>query len=186
MDDARIVELFWQRDETALAQAESKYGAYCLAIARNILHSPEDAQECVNDALLGAWNAIPPHKPAMLSTFLGKITRRISLNRWNEITAKKRGGDVVVESLDELGECIPNSQGLDEGLTDDELARILNEFLSVLPKDVRCVFVRRYWYLDSIGSIAKRYGSSESKVKMTLKRTRDKLMLRLREEGVLG
>ena len=186
MDDSRIVELFWERDEGALAQAESKYGAYCRSIAKNILHSPEDAQECVNDALFGAWNAIPPHKPAVLSTFLGKLTRRIALNRWHENTAKKRGGGAVEESLDELAECISDGHNIDDGLTDEELTRILNEFLSVLPKESRCVFVRRYWYLDSIGRIAKAYGCSEGKVKMMLKRTRDKLMVRLRKEGVLG
>ena len=185
MDDARIVELFWQRDEAALTEAESKYGVYCASIARNILHSPEDAQECVNDALLGAWNAIPPHKPAVLSTFLGKLTRRISLNKWHENTAKKRGGGAIEESLDELAECIPDGHSIDDSLRDEEITRIIDRFLETLPKSDRCIFVRRYWYLDSIGHIAKVYGFSESKVKMTLKRTRDKLKFCLQEEGVL-
>ena len=186
MDDARIVDLFWRRDETALSEAESKYGAYCLSIAKNILHNQEDAQECVNDALLGAWNAIPPHKPAVLSTFLGKIIRRLSLDRWRENTAKKRGGGSVEMSLDELGECLPDATDAGESLNREETHRVIDEFLATLPATERCVFVRRYWYLDSIGDISKRFDFTESKIKMTLKRTRDKLAVRLRKEGVLA
>ena len=185
MVDAHIVELFWQRDETALTEAKSKYGAYCQSIAMNILRNREDAQECVNDALFGAWNAIPPHKPAVLSTFLGKITRRLSFNKRTENNAKKRGSGVFEESLDELSGCIPDNTRIDEGLYSEELLRILDTFLSGLSKHERCIFVRRYWYLDSIGAISKRFGFSESKVKMTLKRTRNKLAVCLRKEGVL-
>ena len=184
MDDSQIVELFWQRDEVALSETESKYGPYCFSIANNILHNREDAHECVNDTYLDAWNAIPPHKPAILSTFLGKITRRLSLDRWRKTTAKKRGGGTVEASIDELVECIPDGKRIDDNLNDEEFGRLLNAFLATLSVTERSIFVRRHWYFDSIGNIAKRYGFSESKVKMTLKRVRDKLKLYLQKEGV--
>ena len=184
MDDAHIVELFWSRDESALAEAEAKYGRYCLAIADGILHDAQDAKECVNDAFLGAWNAIPPHRPAVLSTFLGKITRRLSLKKWEEKTAAKRGGGTTEASLDELEELLPSDKAVDEGLSEEELSRILRAFLRTLPADERHVFMRRYWFFDSIVDISSRYSFSESKVKSMLKRTRDKLAARLRREGV--
>ena len=184
MDDARIVELFWERDEAALTETKAKYESYCFSIANGILHNTQDAQECVNDTFLGAWNAIPPHRPQMLSTFLGKITRHLSLNKWRDKNAGKRGGSSVDASLEELNELAIDGHGIDEGLAEEELSRILRDFLETLPADERRVFLCRYWYFDSIGDICKRFGFSKSKVKSQLKRTRDKLALRLQEEGV--
>ena len=184
MEDARIVDLFWGRDEAALTETESKYSRYCHTIANNILHNDEDAQECVNDVFLAAWNAIPPHKPEKLSTFLAKITRRIALNRWRDLRTDRRGGGNIETSLSELEECIPSGMDVDEALNAEELTSIFKAFLATLPADERRVFVRRYWFFDSIASIAKRYGFSESKTKMMLKRTRDKLAVRLKKEGV--
>lgn len=184
MDDARIVELFWARDEAALTEAKAKYESYCFSIANGILRDTQDAQECVNDTFLGAWNAIPPHRPEMLSTFLGKITRRLSLNKWREKTAGKRGGGNVNASLEELNALAIDGRAIDESLAEEELSRILRSFLETLPADERRVFLCRYWYFDSIGDICKRFGFSKSKVKSQLKRTRDKLAQRLREEGV--
>ena len=184
MDDARIVELFWARDEDALTEATSKYGRYCFSIANGILHDAEDAQECVNDAYLATWNAIPPHKPAKLSTFIGKITRRVSLNRLFERSADKRGGGAVDASIDELDGCVPGDRSLEDVFGAEELTEILNAFLATLPVDERRVFMRRYWFFDSISDISRRFGFSISKVIVMLKRTRDKLRARFEKEGV--
>ncbi len=184
MEDREIVSLFWQRDEAAIAEAERKYGTYCLAIAGNILQDAEDARECVNDALLGAWNAMPPHRPERLSAFLGKITRRQALKRRRDRTAQKRGGGAWEASVEELAACLPAGRRMDEGLETEALTAVLDGFLADLPPAERRVFLRRYWYCDPVRAIASRYGFSESKVKMMLKRTRDKLRARLGEEEI--
>lgn len=184
MEDAAIVELYWQREERAISETKTKYGAYCTSIAQRILSNRNDAEECVNDTYLGAWNAIPPHRPARLSTFLGKITRNLSLKKWRARTADKRGGGVVALSLDELQECVAHDATPDEHLETQELARIINEFLAGLEVDDRRMFMCRYWYFEQISEIAERLGFSQSKVKMSLKRTRDKLASYLEREGV--
>lgn len=183
MEDAQIVALFWERDEAAIREAEEKYHAYCAAIASRLLDSPEDVEECVSDAFLGAWNAIPPHRPGSLSAFLGKITRRTALKKLREGKAQKRGGGAAEESYEELAACLGVRNDPDEALESAELARIINQFLAGLKQTERRFFVCRYWYFDSIEQIAARFGCSQSKVKMTLKRTRDKLAERLRREG---
>ncbi len=184
MKDAAIVDLYWQRQERAIAETKTKYGAYCNAIAWRILNDASDAEECVNDTYLGAWNAMPPHRPTSLSTFLGKITRNLSLKRWRTRSAAKRGGGEVALSLDELEECVPSADSAQEHLEAAELARMLDAFLGGLPEDDRRMFVCRYWYFDSVGDIAERFGFGLSKVKMSLKRTRDKLAIYLEQEGV--
>ncbi len=184
MEDRRIVDLYWQRDETAIAETENKYGRFCFSIANNILRNREDAKECVNDTWLGAWNAMPPHRPEILSTFLGKITRRLSLRKWRAQTAQKRGGGSMELSIEELEECVPSGQRIDEGLETAELAEIISTFLEALPPEERRVFMRRYWYFDSIRDISRRFGFGESKVKMMLKRTRDKLLICLQKEEI--
>ena len=184
MEDREIVELFLQRDESAVSETEKKYGHYCYAIASNILHNQEDAQECVNDTLLGVWNSIPPHQPEHLSTFLAKITRQLSIKKLRALTAEKRGGGKQSLAIDELEECIPSGMSIDDHLEAEELAKVVNTFLGTLKKADRSVFLRRYWYFESIGEIAARYRYSESKVKSMLKRTRDKLRVRLLEEDI--
>ena len=184
MEDAAIVELYWQRRESAITETQSKYGAYCNAIARRILGNVEYAEECVNDTYLGAWNAMPPHRPTSLSTFLGKITRNLSLKRWRAGTAAKRGSGEVALSLDELEECAADAGNVTGRLEAEELARMLDRFLEGLPSDERRMFVCRYWHFDSVGEIAERFGFTQSKVKMSLKRTRDKLSIYLKREGV--
>ena len=164
---------------------EAKYGRYCRSIATSVLHDAQDAQECVNDTWLAAWNAIPPHKPISLSAFLGKITRRLALKKYRDKTRDKRGGTNVDVSLEELNELALPDLGIDAGLSDDELAHIMQDFLAELAQDERRVFLRRYFYFDSIGDISDRFGFSKSKVKSQLKRIRDKLAVRLRKEGVL-
>ncbi|MBR4205077.1 MAG: sigma-70 family RNA polymerase sigma factor [Clostridia bacterium] len=185
MEDSQIVELFFKRNETAVSETEKKYGAYCGAIAERILSSREDAGECVNDALLAAWNAIPPHRPENLRTFLGKIARRLALKKRRDQNREKRGGGAVDLSLEELDECVPSDGHIDDALEAQELTRIIDMFLETLPADERRVFLRRYWYFDSVAAIAERYGFGESRVKMMLKRTRDKLAARLAKEGII-
>ena len=184
MNDAEIVELYWQRQEDAIARTQTKYGAYCQAIAKRILRSTNDVEECVNDTYLAAWNAMPPHRPANLGTFLGRITRNISLKRWRSLSAAKRGAGEVSLSLNELEDCITDNANIDEHLEAKELARILDTFLGNINVDDRRIFVRRYWYFDSVSAIAECYGFTQSKVKMSLKRTRDKLAIYLKQEGV--
>ena len=184
MEDAAIVELYWQREERAIGETKSKYGAYCHAIAKRILNDALDADECENDAYLGAWNAMPPHRPENLGTFMGKITRNLSLKRWRARSAAKRGAGEVALSLDELGECVPSEGDVGQRLEAEELARVINTFLAGLSQDDRRMFVCRYWHFDSVADIAARFDFSASKVKMSLKRTRDKLAIYLEKEGV--
>lgn len=184
MEDSQIVSLYWERKEEAIQETARKYGTYCYKIAYNILYNKEDAKESVNDTYMNAWNSMPPHKPKILSTFLGKITRYICLKKWRDSRAQKRGGGETALALDELLECIPDKKGIDETLEAKELARILDVFLQELPIMERRVFVCRYWYLDGISDIARQFNCSQSKIKSMLYRTRKKLLTRLRKEGV--
>ena len=184
MEDQGIVELFFDRSEQAIVETDKKYGGYCYAIAYNILACREDSEESVSDTYLTAWNTIPPRKPNFLNAFLGKITRHISIDRWRKQNAQKRGGKEMILALDELGECVA-AQGLEAELSQRELARVLNSFLTALPETERNVFLCRYWYLDSIEAIVKITGFSQSKVTSMLHRTRGKLRKKLNEEGYL-
>ena len=183
MEDSSIVQLYWERSEAAIYETDKKYGRYCLSIADNILPSWEDAQECVNDTYLAAWEAIPPHKPGVLSTFLGKLTRRISIDRWRNLTAQKRGGSTVTLALEELEACIPAQSDPAVQVEAKELAETVNRFLAKLPHQERRVFLARYFHMSSIQKIAEKYGFSDSKVKSMLHRTRKKLRTYLTEEG---
>ena len=182
MDDRAIVQLYWDRSESAIIETDRKYGPYCRCIAHNILNDPEDAKECVNDTYLAAWRAMPPKKPAILSTFLGKITRRLSIDRWRIRTADKRGGGALPLALEELGECA-GTDTPETALEQKELAIRFNRFLASLPETERSVFLCRYWYLDSVGQIADYFGFSQSKVTSMLHRTRKKLRETLKKEG---
>jgi len=183
MEDQDIVSLYWAREERAVAETARKYGGYCLAIARAVLPLPQDAEEAVNDAYLAAWNAIPPHRPAVFSAFLGKLCRRAALKKWRAGRAQKRGGGETALVYEELADCVGDA-GADRALEAAELARCIDRFLARQPDPVRRVFVCRYWYVDSVPSIARRFGYSESKVKSMLLRTRNKLRDYLIEEGV--
>lgn len=184
MEDKQIVDLYWARSENAIAETSQKYGRYCYYIAHNILRNHEDSEECVNDTYLNAWKAMPDQRPSRLSTFLGKITRNLSLNRWELYNAEKRGSGQIPLALDELTECIPSSDHVDQIVDDLALAEIFNRFLAALPKEKRMIFMRRYWYLSSIAEIAAEYSISESKVKMSLLRSRNTLKQILEEEGI--
>lgn len=183
MEDSRIIALYWQRDESALAATRHRYGAYCREIAWQILHSREDAAECENDTYLRAWQRMPPDRPSRLGAYLGAITRHLALDRWRSRHTDKRGGGEVPLSLEELGECVGTARSVAEAAEGAALSALLSDFLRDLPPAVCDVFLRRYWYLDSVAQIAWRYGYSESKVKMMLKRTRDQLRARLEKEG---
>ncbi len=156
---------------------------YCYSIAYNILHNSEDAEESVNDTYTDAWNSMPPHRPSVLSTFLGKITRRISIDRFRHRTAEKRGGGELPLVLDELGDCVADDVSIEEIFERQRLAEVVNAFLRSLPDTERRVFLCRYWYMDPIASISKQFRFSESKVQSMLFRTRGKLRIVLVKEG---
>ncbi len=185
MDDDRIVELYWARSESAISETADKYGDYCHYIAYNILYNREDAEESVNDTWLDAWNNMPPHKPSILSTFLGKITRRISIDRWRKKHAGKRGGGEMDLVLDELEDCVSDPTDVEIVIEQQEMARVIREFLDSLPATERRVFLRRYWYMDSVAGIALDFDFTESKTASMLHRTRRKLREKLESEGYL-
>lgn len=184
MEDHEIVSLYWRRSETAIQETQSKYGSYCSAIAYGILFSHEDAAEVVNDTYMSAWNSIPPHRPSVFRTFLGKITRRIAIDRWKEAHADKRGGGEMPLALDELGDCIPAPGLVEHEIEKLRLTAALNSFLRQLPNTEQRVFICRYWYLDSIAAISAQFHFSQSKVKSMLSRTRKKLKIYLEKEGI--
>ncbi|MBO4584627.1 MAG: sigma-70 family RNA polymerase sigma factor [Clostridia bacterium] len=181
MNDETIVGLFWNRDESALAEAQEQYGAYLLYIARNLLRDEHDAEECLNDALLAAWDSIPPNRPENLKTYLGMLARDAAINVLRRRNAKKRKAESV-GSLEELTE-LASACTVESALGERELARLISAYVRSLGEPERGVFVRRYWYYDSIESICDMYGFGKSKVKMMLKRTRDGLAAFLKEEG---
>jgi len=185
LNDDRIVELYWERSESAISETAAKYGNYCHYIAYNILYNHEDAEESVNDTYMDAWNNMPPHKPSILSTFLGKITRRISIDRWRSKHAGKRGGGEADLVLDELEDCVSDPTSAESVIEQKEMARIIKEYLDCLPSLERRIFMCRYWYMDSISSIAVQFGFSDSKIASMLHRTRKKLRDKLKNEGYL-
>lgn len=184
MDEKQIIDLYWVRSERAIDETARKYGKFCHCIAYNILANHQDSEECVNDTYLNAWNAIPPKRPNKLSAFLGKITRNLALKTYERYTAEKRGGGQVVLALEELAECIPDPNTVERMVDNRILADKLNVFLSQLPGEARRIFLRRYWNLNTVREIAEVYGISESKVKMSLMRTRGKLRSFLEQEGI--
>lgn len=186
MEDKEIVRLYWERNELAIKETSAKYGRYCYKIAYNILQNREDADESVNDTWLRTWECIPPHLPEVLSAFVGKITRRVSLNIWRSATRKKRGGGQVGPALEELEECLADENNVERMVEQRELLRGISGFLESLPETERDLFVCRYWFFSSIHELSKRFAFSESKTKSMLFRTREKLKVYLEEEGYLG
>lgn len=185
MEDQEIIDLYFQRSESAISETAEKYGHYCYTIAFNILTNNEDAEESVSDTYMAAWNAMPPRRPAMLATFLGKITRHLSIDRWRARGACKRGGGEMTLALEELEDCAADGQTVERAYERKQLAAVFNRFLEGLPETERKVFLCRYWYLDSIPGIGARFGFSDSKVKSMLRRTRGKLRLELEKEELL-
>ena len=183
MDDAKIVQLYWDRNEQAIPATADKYGRYCTSIANNILGNNEDAEECVNDTYLNAWNSMPPHRPSILSTFLGKITRNLSIKRYKHNTADKRGNGQAMVIFDEIAELVSDTDNVEQEIDRKDLIRSIDDFLDKLPTNKKNIFVCRYWYFDSIVDIAIRFGMTENNVSVTLNRLRLKLHNYLVERG---
>lgn len=183
MEDSKIVQLYWDRNEFAISATSEKYGHYCHSIAKNILGNHEDAEECVNDTYINAWNTMPPNRPKFLATFLGKIIRNISFNRYKYNTADKRGGGELPLVLDELSEIVSGRENVEQEMNHKELIHAINVFLEGLPPKKRMIFLRRYWYTDSIAEIAVQYQMKENAVSMALNRIRFQLHNYLIERG---
>ncbi len=184
MEDAKIVDLYWQRNETAITLTKEKYGAYLLRIARNIVAVLPDSEECVNDTYLGAWNSMPPQRPAVLQTYLGKLTRRIAIDRYRRNTSAKRGNRETELSIDELSECLPAQSSTEQEVDAHLLSAAINAFLRTLSLEKRRAFLFRYWYSLSIKETAALLGFSESKTVNLLSRTRKALKAHLEKEGL--
>lgn len=183
MEDSRIIDLYFERSEEAITRTAEKYGRLCHSIALRIVGSYEDAQECENDTYVAAWNAMPPTRPHILSAFLSRISRNIALNRYEYNKAGKRNSqfDLV---LDELEECLASSYSVEDTYIAGEVAGMINAFLEKMKTETRVMFVRRYYYADSVKEIAERLAVSESKVKTTLFRVRQELKDYLEAQGV--
>ena len=180
-----ILDMFFNRQELALAETRNKYGRRLLRTAKNILHSAEDAEECVNDTLLKAWEVIPPDKPTLFGAFLVKITRNLSINKWKAKAAAKRGGGETDLLLSELEECIPSVGGPEEEYEASQVTEAINSFLNSMDQTVRVAFVMRYFHGESIKSISERFHMNENKTKSILFRTRKKLATFLEKKGVI-
>ena len=185
MEDQQIVEMFLQRDENAVVHTERKYSNYCRSIAANILSSREDADEALNDTWLAAWNCIPPHTPKCLRTFLGRLTRNISLKKVRSDNTLKRGAAEVRVVFEEVEEWLASDDDTEQNISEQALADSINGFLAAISDTERNVFVRRYWYMQPISEIAESHGFSESKVKSMLFRIRKKLYNKLKKENFL-
>ena len=185
VNDAQLIELFFARSERAITETDRKYGSYCHRIAMNILSNRQDCEECVNDTYLTVWNRIPPLRPISFAPFVGKITRELAIDRWRASHAAKRGGGQMHVAIEELENLIPSGVSLEDTLVQSEMTRWLNAFIRSLSEMERRIFVSRYWYMDSIDSIASRFGVTKSYVKTKLFRIRKKLKAELIQEGWL-
>lgn len=181
MEDTEIVNLFWKRDESAVKELSSKYSGYCYKIAWSLLQNHEDTEECLNDTWFAAWKHIPPQRPNILSVFVGKITRGLAIDIFRKKHAVKRMDQHITDVCGEMDE-LNFSYTVDEQMAEKELVRTINKFLWKLSKADRDIFIRRYWYLDSIKEIAKRHGVTEGCIKTNLCRNRKKLYRMLKRE----
>ena len=183
LDDRKIIEMFFERSEQAIIELSNKYGSVYAKVAFNILNNKQDTEECVNDAYLGAWNTIPPQNPNPLLSYVCRIVRNLAIKKYHGNTAAKRNSIYDV-ALDELENCFPSSDSVEDAFNAAETARIIDTFLETLDQDNRVMFVRRYWYADSIEDIAKRFKTSNHNISVRLSRTREKLKKHLIKEGV--
>lgn len=183
LDDKRIIELFLERSEQAIIELSKKYGSICSKVAFNILNNTQDTEECVNDAYLGIWNTIPPQNPNPLLSYVCRIVRNLAIKKYHKNTAAKRNSIYDV-ALDELENCFPSFASVEDEFNANELARIIDRFLATLDEENQMMFVRRYWYSDSISDIAKRFQTSNNHVSVRLLRTREKLKAYLKKEGL--
>lgn len=183
VNDIEIIQMYFERNEKAIEATAHKYGHYCTSIAYHILHNWSDCEECVNDTYLKAWNSIPPHRPSMLKLYLAKITRNCAFDLYKKMSADKRGGGEMIMILDELAECVSGGIEPDKEFDKVEMLGAINSFLGTLSKEKCALFVRRYWYLESISEIAERYCMSENHVSVNLNRLRKKLRNYLMKRG---
>ena len=185
MEDMQIIELYFARSQNAVRETEKAYGTYCFIIADNILHNQQDDEECVSDTWLRAWNSIPPQKPARLKLFLGKITRNLAFDRYRQKTAGKRGNGEFNAVLDELAECVASPDDVEKSFDEKMLRQGLNQFLKSLPQRERQIFLKRYFYAESVKNIAEEFQLTANHCTVILKRVRKKLQTYLEEEGFL-
>lgn len=185
IDTKKIIEMFQKRDEQVLEVTIRLYGAQCKAVARDILNSDEDAEECLNDALWTVWNAIPPAQPENFYAYLLKITRNIALNQYKAKQRTKRGSGQIAATLDELSEVLPASDNVEKQIEQRELLAAINAFLHTLPQVQSDLFIRRYWRFSSFAALADEFGLTENHVKVILTRLRKRLKQYLRKEGLL-
>lgn len=185
MQDETIVALYWQRDESAIRETQDKYGRYLTKIAYNILSDLEDSMESVNDTYLHAWNSMPPHRPSVLSTYLAKITRRVSIDIFRRHNRQKRQASQYALSLTELADCISTGNTTEETADNKLLAKTISDYLRSLPEEPRTLFIARYFFLDSLKEAAALCHMTESKAKSLLYRTRQGLQAHLRKEGFI-
>ena len=185
MEDSKILDLFLRRSESAIEHTREKYGAYCAGLARNILDSGQDVEEVLNDTWLRAWNSIPPQHPAHLKLYLARITRNLAFDRFRSRQRLKRGGGEMVLALEELKDSLPSSPGPEAALEAKELRQCVNRFLASLPRRDREIFLLRYFHVESVESIARRYQLSQSGVRTVLMRSRKKLKDHLKKEEFL-
>ncbi len=182
MEDNDIIDLYWRRDQSAISETAEKYGRLCCKIANNILGDEHEADECVNDAYFGLWRTIPPERPDCLRAFIAKVVRNLSITRLRKNLAAKRRTEAAI-SLSELDDIIPDTSSLDE-IEDRELGRWISDFLYTENESARNVFIRKYWFFDSVVDIADKYGYTEAKIKSMLFHTRNRLRKYLTEKGV--
>ena len=184
MEDQTIIDLFELRSEKAVGELADKYGKLCNRIAVNILKNERDAEECVNDAYLGVWNTIPPQKPEKLGSYVCRIVRNLAVKQYHYNTAQKRNS-YYDAALEELSECLPSGENVEETCDARELSQVLNRFLATLDKESRMLFVRRYWYADSVSALAEMFQLNPHTVSVRLSRLRQKLNRFLKEEGII-
>ena len=183
MEDQKIIDLFFARDEQALQECQRNYGGYCHAVARSVLGNDGDAEEAVSDAMMAAWNSIPPQRPRQLKAYLARLARNAAVSAWRARTAGKRGGGQMLVALEELGDCVSGDGDVSSALDKKELGRAISAFLQTQNQRDRSVFLRRYFYLEDTGAIARRFGLREANVLQILSRTRKKLKQYLIQEG---
>ncbi|MCR5320116.1 MAG: sigma-70 family RNA polymerase sigma factor [Lachnospiraceae bacterium] len=183
MRDEEIIELYFNRDEDAIAETDRKYGKYCQSIAGHILASSEDVEEVLDDTWVKAWNSIPPTKPKMLRIYLGKITRNLAFNIVEASRAQKRGSGVLQDVLEELEECLPGNSSVEDSILGEELRSIIKDFTRALPERDALLFTSRYFYTESLEEISRQYGITKGNAAVILSRCREKLQKRLVKEG---
>ena len=182
MQDAQIVELYWNRDERAITESDIHYGAYCRRIAASILPSKEDAEECVNDTWHRTWNCVPPQRPNSLAAFFGRIIRNLSISRFRANRAQKRFGGLSV-LLSELDECVPSNESVEREIEGKLLAEVVDSWLAGLLPDDRVLFLRRYWFGDAVNALAKECGATQNQMAQRMLRLRKDLKSKLEQEG---